>query len=222
MVFAAGRGTRMGALTATRPKPLIDVAGKPLIDHALDRVTEAGLGPVVVNLHYLPDALAAHLAPRGVTLSHEPQLLETGGGLRRALPLLGNGPVYTINADAVWTGPNPFVTLAAAWDPARMDALLLLVPLARATGRLGAGDFALGTDGRLERGGPLVYVGAQILCTEDLAEVEESVFSLNVVWDRMAARGRLYGAVHPGGWADVGHPDGIAAAETMVTEAGDV
>lgn len=223
MIFAAGRGTRMGRLTETRPKPLIEVAGKPLVDHALDLAEAAGLANRVANLHHLPDALARHLDRRGVRLSYETdRLLETGGGLRRALPLLGPGPVYTLNADAVWTGPNPLDTLARAWDPDRMDALLLLVPRTRATGHKGAGDFLLLGDGRLERGPGLVYVGAQILRTEGLAAVEEEVFSLNRLWDDMAARGRLFGTVHEGGWCDVGHPEGIAAAEALLAGAGDV
>lgn len=223
MIFAAGRGTRMGALTETRPKPLIEVAGKPLIDHALDLAAAAGVERVVANLHHLPDQLVRHLAPRGVTLSFETgRLLETGGGLRRALPLLGEDPVFTINADAVWTGANPFETLAAAWDPQAMDALLLLVPRANATGHKGAGDFHLLEDGRLARGPGLVYAGAGILRTEGLAAVEEEVFSLNLVWDEMAARGRLCGTVHDGGWCDVGHPEGIAAAEALLADARDV
>lgn len=223
MIFAAGRGTRMGVLTETQPKPLIEVAGKPLIDHALDLADAAGITKSVANLHYLPEQLAAHLAPRGVALSLETDaLLETGGGLRRALPLLGPDPVFTINGDAVWTGPNPFDELAAAWEPDRMDALMLLVPRERAIGHRGAGDFYLQTDGRLERGPGLVYVGAQIIRTDGLGAVEDEVFSLNVMWDRMLAKGRLFGALHKGGWCDVGHPAGIIEAEALLVEARDV
>lgn len=215
MLFAAGRGTRMGALTAERPKPLIPVAGRPLIDHAL--ALAARVPRVVVNTHAHAAQLHAHLAGRPVAISHEPELLETGGGLRAALPLLGPGPVYTLNADAVWTGPNPLATLAAAWGPG-MEALLLLVPAARARGRQGPGDFTLGADGRLARGGDLVYTGAQIVDPGGLAEIPERAFSLNRLWDRTAARGGLYGALHHGGWADVGHPAGIAEAEAMLAE----
>ncbi|MEY3532096.1 MAG: hypothetical protein RI979_120, partial [Pseudomonadota bacterium] len=150
MVFAAGFGTRMGALTAHRPKPLILVAGRPLIDHALDLADQAGAGPVVVNTHYLADQIARHLAGRPVTLSHEAdEILETGGGLRKALPQLGYGPVMTLNSDAVWTGQNPMSQLAAQWDPERMDALLLLLPVDKATGHKGTGDFLIGADGRI-------------------------------------------------------------------------
>ena len=216
MVFAAGRGTRMGALTADRPKPLIAVAGRALIDHALDLA--AGCDPVVVNTHYLGAQLAAHLAGRGVRLSHEAELLDTGGGLKAALPLLGAEAVFTLNSDAVWTGPNPLRSLAAGWAPG-MEALMLLVPRDRARGRQGPGDFSIGADGRLIRGGDLVYTGAQILRTGAVAAEAGPVFSLNRVWDGMAARGRLFGALHPGGWADVGHPAGIAAAEAMLAAA---
>jgi GTP:adenosylcobinamide-phosphate guanylyltransferase len=133
MIFAAGFGTRMGALTAARPKPLIPVAGRPLIDRALDIAAAAGCDPVVVNVHYLGDQIAAHLARRGIAISWERErILETGGGLRHALPLLGPGAVMTLNPDAVWSGPNPLAQLAGGWDGGRMGALLLLAPTARA------------------------------------------------------------------------------------------
>ena len=228
MIFAAGFGTRMGALTRDRPKPMIDVAGQPLIDHALALGAAAGIGRIVVNLHYKPEALRAHLAGRGVALSEEtPDILDTGGGLRRALPLLGAGPVFTLNSDAVWTGPNPLARLAAAWAPDRMDALLMLVPAAAARGHAGTGDFLPDAEGRLTRttggaGRALVYTGAQIIRTDGLADVADRVFSLNLLWDRMIAEGRLFGLTHPGGWADVGTPEGIPLAEAMLAEAADV
>ena len=220
MLFAAGLGTRMGALTTSRPKPLIPVAGKPLIDHALALAKAAGVTRIVANTHYLPDQIATHLAPRGIALSHEaPRILETGGGLRKALPLLGGNPVLTLNTDAVWTGDNPLTQLLAAWDGTRMDGLLLLLPAAQATGHTGAGDFLMDDAGRLSRAkgapGP-VYLGAQILRTDDLDDIADEAFSLNLVWDRMIARNRLFGLIHRGGWCDVGHPDGIAQAETLL------
>jgi len=213
MIFAAGFGTRMGALTASTPKPLIPVAGRALIDHALDLT--GGLN-VVANTHYLPDQLEAYLTPRGVTLSHEPQILETGGGLRAALPLLGEGPVYTLNSDAIWTGPNPLTALAKAWDSAQMDALLMLIPRESARGHTGQGDFLPDADGRLERGPGLIYSGAQIVKTDLLHEVEDDVFSLNILWDRMLDAGRLFGIAHTGAWCDVGRPEGISTAEDML------
>ena len=155
MIFAAGLGTRMGALTRDRPKPLIEVGGRPLIDHALALVRGAGIGRIVVNTHAHPEQLAAHLARAApeVLISHEPVRLETGGGLRQALPLLGAGPVFTLNADMVWTGPNPLVALARAWRPGD-GALLALVPRAAAVGHAGAGDFFRDPgSGRLTRRG---------------------------------------------------------------------
>ena len=220
MVFAAGFGTRMGALTANRPKPLIDVAGKPLLDHALDLAEAAGAAPVVVNSHYLRDQISRHLAGRQVQISEEPdQILETGGGLRQALPMLGPGPVMTLNSDAVWTGLNPLAELAAHWDPARMDGLLLLLPADKALGHSGTGDFVLSAEGRISRaaGRPgLIYLGAQILNPAGLAAIDKPVFSLNLLWDDMIAKGRAFGLIHQGGWCDVGKPEGIAQAESLV------
>ncbi|WP_300518370.1 nucleotidyltransferase family protein [Aliiroseovarius sp.] len=215
MLFAAGFGTRMGALTANTPKPLIPVAGRPLIDHALD-LTE-GL-TVVANTHYLPEQLEAHLAPRGVALSHEPRILETGGGLRAALPLLGEGPVFTLNSDAVWIGSNPLDVLANAWQPDRMDALLMLIPRENARGHVGRGDFLVGPNGHLSRGPGLIYSGAQIVKTELLHKIEDDVFSLNILWNQMIDAGRLYGIAHDGAWCDVGRPEGIAVAEAMLAD----
>ena len=217
MLFAAGFGTRMGQLTADRPKPLIPVAGRPLMDHALDLVSDAGIARSVVNLHYKADVLAAHLNGRGVSLSHEtPDILETGGGLRKALPLLGDGPVFTLNTDAVWHGPNPLTLARAAWDPDRMDALLVCIEPEMAVGHVGRGDFVPDAQGRLTRGPGLIYGGAQIIKTGGLADITETAFSLNLLWDRMLAEGRLFGLTYPGQWCDVGHPAGIAMAETMI------
>ncbi|SEH98300.1 nucleotidyltransferase family protein [Paracoccus alkenifer] len=217
MLFAAGKGTRMAPLTDTTPKPLIPVAGRALLDRALDLARAGGARRIVVNIHHLGDQIARHLAGSEVLVSDETDLLlETGGGLRRALPLLGAGPVLTLNPDAVWTGANPVAALRAAWDGARMDALLMLVPLDRARGRIGGGDFALDGGGRLRRGGDLVYTGCQIIRTEGLAAIPEQVFSLNLLWDRLLAQGRVFGMVHPGEWCDVGRPDCIPLAETML------
>lgn len=220
MIFAAGLGTRMGALTQTRPKPLIEVAGRPLLDHALDLARGAGLGRIVVNTHAHAGQMQDWLAAKApdVRISHEPERLETGGGLRRALPLLGGETAFTLNADTVWRGPNPLPLLAAAWDPARMDALLCLVPREDVVGHAGPGDFFLEADGRLRRRGAaaaadFVYPGCQILKLETLARFGPEPFSLNLVWDEMRTAGRLYGAVYPGRCVDVGRPEGIALAE---------
>ncbi|WP_099825041.1 nucleotidyltransferase family protein [Oceaniglobus indicus] len=217
MIFAAGFGTRMAPLTDTRPKPLIEVAGRALIDRARDLATDAGLHRQVVNLHYLGAMLADHLVSTGVALSWERDaILDTGGGLRAALPHLGDAPVATLNPDAVWTGPNPLTALLDAWHPDTMDGLLMTIPAARATGRSGGGDFTLTESGHLTRGGDHVYCGAQIVKTERLAEIPDHAFSLNRLWNLFADDGRLFGLTHPGGWCDVGHPAGITLAETML------
>ena len=223
MIFAAGFGTRMGALTRDRPKPLIPVAGKALIDHALTAADDAGVRKVVVNTHYQADQIATHLAGRGVAISHEAdQILETGGGLRAALPLLGTGPVAILNSDGIWTGENPLLELAAAWDGTRMEALLLLLPVAATRGHAAKGDFALDDSGRISRGAggeDQVYVGASILDPARLHGIPDAVFSLNQPWNAMIAAGTAFGVAHQGGWCDVGHPQGIAEAERLLHSA---
>lgn len=216
MLFAAGRGTRMGDLVKDRPKPLIHVAGKPLIDHALALTDLPQIGPKVVNLHTHAALLRAHLAGRDLLLSDETDLLrETGGGLRHAAPLLGAGPVITLNSDAVWRGPNPLAQLIAAWRP-DMAALLLIVPKSQVRGHLGKGDFSRDAGGRLHRAPDAIYTGAQIIRTDLLPIIPDQVFSLNVIWDTMIAQGGVYGAVYDGQWCDVGQPSSIPLAEAMI------
>lgn len=217
MLFAAGFGTRMGELTRSRPKPLVQVAGRPLIEHALDLARAADVGPIVANVHYLPDQIITHLAGQDVLISDErDRILETGGGLRKALGLLGSGPVMTLNTDAVWSGPNVITQLREQWQSARMSALLALVPVERALGHTGKGDFALAPDGRISRGTGYVYTGAQALNPAGIETIPEAVFSLNLLWDRMISEGRAYGTVYPGRWCDVGRPDCIPLAEAML------
>ncbi|NOD93914.1 NTP transferase domain-containing protein [Ruegeria sp. HKCCD4884] len=219
MLFAAGFGTRMGALTKDRPKPLINVSGRPLIDHALDLVYELDPVRIVANVHYHADQLYAHLNPKGVIISREePEILETGGGLRAALPLLGTDPVFSLNTDAIWSGPNPLTLLQKAWDPTRMDALLMCVPIAQATGHTGDGDFSADADGRITRGPGLVYGGAQIVKTDGLHAFPQSAFSLNLLWNQMHDQNRLFAIEYPGRWCDVGRPEGIALAEGLLTD----
>ncbi|MEO0388246.1 MAG: nucleotidyltransferase family protein [Pseudomonadota bacterium] len=230
MVFAAGLGTRMRPLTATRPKSLIVVAGQTLLDHALDRLAEAGIREAVVNTHYLPDQIAGHIArqqgagrtPLTLNVTHEPRLLDTGGGLKAALPRLGTDPVLTLNTDAIWQGPPPLPPLLSAWAPERMDALLLLVRLGAAVAHPGAGDFDLDPAGRLIRRGArpsaaYVYTGAQILKTARVAAAPDAVFSLNPIWDEIIAEGRAFGLLYAGHWGDVGHPAALPLVEAMVT-----
>lgn len=217
MIFAAGFGTRMGALSAARPKPLIEVAGRPLIDHTIGLARAGGAQTVVVNAHYKAAMLCRHLSGHGVHISEErPRILDTGGGLRAALPLLGPGPVFTMNCDALWSGPNPLRLLSGAWDAGRMDALLLCIARSGAIGHEGPGDFVIGPDGQARRGPGAVYTGIQILRTEGLADIAEPAFSLNRLWDRMLAAGRLFALAYPGRWCDVGRPEGIGLAETML------
>lgn len=217
MVYAAGFGTRMKALTRDIPKPMIPVAGRPLIDHTLDLARAVQPERIVVNTHYKAKILQDHLAAQDVLISDEqPDILDTGGGLRHALPLLGRDPVYTSNSDAIWAGPNPFEMLHDAWDPARMDGLMLCVPLARAVGRQGGGDFAADTAGCISWGGDLVWGGVQILKTDKLRDIEETAFSTRLLWTPMIEKGRLIAIEYPGHWCDVGHPEGIALAEQIL------
>ena len=217
MVFAAGKGTRMAPLTDVTPKPLIAVGGQTLLDRALVLARRAGAGPVVVNIHHLGQQIRDHIAGQDIAVSDESDLLlETGGGLRKARPLLGPGPVITMNPDVIWTGPNPVSALLAAWDDASMDALLMLVPLGRTHGRNGGGDFSLDDAGRLIRKGDLVYGGVQIIRPDRLAGIPDPVFSLNRLWDLMIAQGRAYGLIHGAEWCDVGRPESIALAEGLL------
>lgn len=217
MVFAAGFGTRMKQLTQDRPKPMIAVAGRPLIDHTLDLVDALPAARTVVNLHYKAEVLQEHLAGRDLQTSLEwPDILDTGGGLRQALPLLGADPVITLNSDAIWAGANPLTQLCAAWDPDVMDGLLVCVPKARARGHAGPGNFIPDAEGRVTRGDGLIYGGAQIIKTELLQQITAKAFSLNLLWDMMIAKNSLYAVEYAGDWADVGHPDGIRLAEALV------
>lgn len=225
MLFAAGFGNRMGVLTADRPKPLISVAGMPLIDHALTLATDANVNKIVVNLHYCGQQIVDHLQGRPIEFSWEKDtILETGGGLRAALPLLGGGPVLTLNSDAVWTNHSALAQLLGAWDGDKMDALVLLLPVEQAIGHAGTSDFLLTLDGKIARANGaqgLVYLGAQIIRTDLLTAIDAPVFSLNLIWDQMIDAGRAYGLIYRGGWCDVGSPSGIILAEALLATAPD-
>ncbi len=227
MVLAAGLGTRMRPLTDNTPKPLVSVVGKPLIDHVLDRLVEAGVEHAVVNVHHLADQMIAHLAARispRVTISDERgMLLDTGGGVVKALPELGDAPFFHLNADTIWIdGVQPnLARLTEAFDPARMDALLLLAPTAGSVGYAGRGDFTMSSDGRLLRRSerdvaPFVYAGAAILTPRLFEGSPVGAFSLTTLFDRAIASGRLYGLRLEGLWMHVGSPDAIVAAETAI------
>lgn len=224
MVLAAGLGQRMRPITDTLPKPLVKIGGKAMLDHMLDRLADAGVEDAVVNVHHLAGQVEAHVAGRArprIAISDErAELLETGGGVKKALPLLGAAPFFHVNSDALWreTGRPAMHVMSEAWDPARMDMLLLLAERKTSLGFDGAGDFFLGEDGRLTRRGaaeraPWIYAGVAILKPELFADTPEGPFSLNLLFDRAIARGRLFGEVLEGRWLHVGTPEAIAPAE---------
>lgn len=226
MVMAAGLGKRMRPLTAAQPKPMVRVAGKPLIDHSLDRLADSGVARAVVNVHYLADALEAHLKSRKspqITISDErEELLETGGGMIKALPLLPD-PFFCINADNIWLdGPrDAFHELSRRWDPAEMDALLLVVPHSRAMNFNGKGDFRMDPEGRLTRRqsgriAPFIYTGIQLVSHRLLRDAPEGKFSTNLLWNRAIEEGRLFGASFAGQWFEVGTPQAIAPTEEVL------
>ncbi|CAA7612735.1 nucleotidyltransferase family protein [Magnetospirillum sp. SS-4] len=226
MVLAAGLGVRMRPITLSIPKPLIQVAGRSMLDRALDRLDAAGVEDVVVNSHWLAERIAAHLAGRpGITLSFEAEVLETGGGVAKALPLLGNGPFYVVNGDIIWTdggGLPTLARLAGAWDDATMDALLLLVPVNRAVGYEGRGDFHLNGEAGVPRRrrdpetSPLLFSGIQILHPRLFEGCPAGKFSLNVLYDRALATGRLAALVHDGGWYHVGTPEALPEVAALL------
>ena len=223
MVLAAGRGERMRPLTDSRPKPLVQVRGRAMIDWVLDRLAAAEVEGAVVNLHHLGEQLESHLSARRnphITLSPEARLLDTGGGVRQALARLGERPFYVINGDVVWLdGHTPALErLAAAWNDEEMDALLLLHPTAFAVGYAGVGDFVLAPDGRMRRRresevAPFVFTGIQILHPRLFEDSPEGPFSLNLIYDKAGAAERLWGLRHDGEWFHIGTPEGLREVE---------
>ncbi len=229
MILAAGFGVRMRPLTDDKPKPMVVLAGRTLLDRTLDRLGQAGVRQTVVNTHYLAEVIHRHLDGRdGVVLSHEAEILETGGGVRRALPLLGDRPFFVVNSDAVWLdGPVPALTrLAAAWDESRMDALLLLQPVGAAIGYAGRGDYHLSPDGTLRRRAPdetapYLFAGVQILHPRLFQDAPDGPFSLNLLYDAAQAAGRLFGIVHDAEWFHVGTPEDLARTEEFFVRRAD-
>jgi N-acetyl-alpha-D-muramate 1-phosphate uridylyltransferase len=233
MVLAAGLGERMRPLTLRMPKPLVPLAGRPLIDHVLDRLGQAGVKTAIVNVHYLPDQLETHVLnrqgkPPKILVSDERGiLLDTGGGVKKALPLLGRGPFFIHNADSVWSeGAAPALPrMLRLWNPTAMDCLLLLAPVATSIGYAAKGDFTMGPDGRLTRRGegeivPFAFAGVS-LCDERLfKDAPDGRFSLNLLWDKALAKGRLYGVRLNGRWMHVGTPESLAEAETSFEREG--
>lgn len=228
MIMAAGKGTRMMPLTANKPKPLVEVAGTTLLDHVLDLLRGAGVGRIVVNVHYFAGQIEAHLAANAddfdVAVSDERDLLrDTGGGLVKAMPLIPDDPFFCVNADNWFadTQPHALHRMAEAWNPETMDVLMLVVPTERAGNTQGAGDFDLDAAGRLSREGPkrprpYVWTGIQMLARHVVADPPADVFSTNVFWDRAIAAGRCHGLVHDGAWFDVGYPEAIGLTEAAL------
>jgi len=224
IVLAAGLGKRMLPITASMPKPLVKVAGQSLVDFALDRLHEAGIETVVVNVHHFADMLEAHLRtralPRIVISDERGALLETGGGVKKALPLLGDEPFITFNSDSLWIEGNEpnLKRLVKAWDPERMDILMLVAPLSTSIGFEGRGDFHMEESGRLRRRGtddsaPFAYAGVAIVKPELVHGTPDGAFSANAFYDRAIAKERLYGLRMEGQWLHVGEPQAIAEAE---------
>jgi len=230
IVLAAGLGKRMMPITATLPKPLVKVAGQSLIDFALDKLHEGGLESVVVNVHHFADMLEAHLrnraAPRILISDERDALLETGGGVKKALPLLGSEPFITFNSDSLWIEGNEpnLKRLVRSWDPDRMDILMLVAPLSTSIGFEGPGDFHMDESGRLRRRGtdpsaPFAYAGVAIVKPELVHGTPDGAFSANAFYDRAIARERLYGLCMEGQWLHVGEPQAIAEAERCLAAA---
>jgi MurNAc alpha-1-phosphate uridylyltransferase len=224
MVLAAGYGQRMRPLTLTRPKPLVEVSGKPLIDYGFDRLRHAGVETAVVNVHYLADQIEAwarkQAAPRIIISDERDEILDTGGGVTKALPLLGDDPFFVLNSDSFWVddGEPALDRLRGAWDDTTMDCLLLLSPLERTVGYDGAGDFVRRDDGRLARraaagGTPLAYIGGYLVSPRLFAGAPPGSFSMNLLWNRAIAERRLFGLEHGGRWLHVGTPESIPLAE---------
>lgn len=229
MVLAAGLGKRMRPITDTMPKPLVKIAGKALIDWGLDALERAGVETAVANVHYLPDQLIDHLSTRqrpAITISDERDgLLDSGGGIVRALPLLGDTPFYILNADTFWIDRDDdnLRRLALAWDGAAIDILLMLATLDQATGHSGGTDFLRSPDGRLTRSkgaaDGLIYAGAAIVHPRIFADAPPGPHSFNFQFDKALATGRLFGMALDGDWITVGTPDAIAPAEAAVARA---
>jgi len=229
LVLAAGLGLRMRPLTDQRPKPLVEVANRPLLDHALDKLAEAGVAEAIVNVHYLPDQIIAHVASRNrpqVIISDERErALGTGGGVVKALPLLGSAPFLLVNSDTLWIDGvrSNLARLAEGFDPARMDILLLMAPTASSIGYSGRGDYAMLPDGALRKRRenqvvPFVYAGAAIMSPAIFTDAPQGEFSLTKTFDRAGEQERLFGLRLDGVWMHVGTPDAVAAAEEAFLE----
>ncbi len=233
MVLAAGFGERMRPLTNTMPKPLVPLMGRTLIDHVLDRLSDAGVESAVVNVHYLPEQIESHMAaradrgPKTVIYDEREELMDTGGGVAKALPLLGEGPFFVHNSDSVWSeGVTPALPhMSRHWNPQLMDCLLLLAPLSTSIGYSGRGDFDISPEGHISRRGerqvvPFAFAGVSVCSAEIFKDIPEGPFSLNLLWDRALAEQRLYGVRLDGRWMHVGTPEALTEAEALYEHEG--
>jgi MurNAc alpha-1-phosphate uridylyltransferase len=223
MILAAGFGKRMRPLTNTVPKPLIPVAGKTMLERTFEHIKERGISNLVVNTHYLADQVeeAVKILHPDALISYEETLLETGGGIKKALPLLKGNSFFTLNGDSIWRGCLSLKTMEIGWNEAQMDALLLLVPCEHAYGYEGRGDFFLSEEGRLTRPSqgmmaPYIYTGVQITRHRLFHEAPEGTFSINVLWDKALEKGRLYGTVHQGEWFHISTPECLKKYEPLI------
>jgi len=230
MILAAGLGQRMRPLTDTLPKPLISVAGKSMLDRTFEHLKKIEISNIVVNTHYLAPLIVEHvnaLYPH-TSISHEEVLLETGGGIKKALPMLGHDPFFVLNGDSIWSGPENLIGMEKKWSKEKMDALLLLISREQAHGYEGAGDFFMDSQGRLHRPerdeyAPFVYIGVQIVTSELFAQAPEGPFSMNLLWNKALEKDRLYGHIHGGEWFHMSTPQDLVKYEPIIasTQASD-
>lgn len=225
MILAAGLGQRMRPLTDNLPKPLISIAGKPILTRTFDHLKNSGIQDIVINTHYLSSLIEEYVRENNpeTLISYEKVLLETGGGIKKALPLLGEESFFTLNGDSIWVGSDSLRSMEKMWDETQMDALLLLIPRERAYGYEGRGDFFLTKKGSLvrpEKGeeAPYVYIGVQHIHPRLFHESPEGPFSLNLLWDKALKRGRLYGCVHQGEWFHISIPEDLKVFESIILD----
>lgn len=223
MILAAGLSTRMRPLTDNLPKPLISVAGKTMLGRAFDHLKQLKVSNIVVNTHYLAPLIEKYIQDHHpqTLISHEEILLETGGGIKKALPLLGEGPFFTLNGDSIWSGGEGLDAMELAWDGDKMDVLLLLIPCEKAHGYEGGGDFFMSKDGQLSRPGKspkgaYVYIGVQLVHSRLFDGAPEGPFSMNLLWDKALQEGRLYGLVHQGEWFHISTPGDLQKYEPII------
>jgi len=227
MILAAGLGLRMRPLTLTLPKPLIPVAGQSMLERAFDHLKNLKISRLVVNTHYLAPLIEGYIKTHHpeTLISHEDILLETGGGIKKALPLLGENAFFTLNGDSIWTGPESLKAMEGVWNAAIMNALLLLIPRDKAQGYEGRGDFFMAEDGHLSRPeqnstAPYVYIGVQLINPALFQNAPEGPFSMNLLWNKALQKGRLYGYVHEGEWFHISTPEDLKKYEPIVKRMG--